>query len=41
MNVEKLKGNGEIEKTWPSFHPLLNFDHPKNGGNQFQNVVTS
>ena len=27
MNVEKLKGNGEIEKTWPSFHPMLNFDH--------------
>lgn len=26
-NVEKLKVNGTFEKTWPSFHPLLNFDH--------------
>jgi len=26
-NVEKLKVNGESEKTWPSFHPFLNFDH--------------
>jgi endonuclease/exonuclease/phosphatase family metal-dependent hydrolase len=26
-NVEKLKTNGKFEKTWPSFHPLLNFDH--------------
>jgi endonuclease/exonuclease/phosphatase family metal-dependent hydrolase len=26
-NVEKLKGNGQNGKTWPSFHPLLNFDH--------------
>jgi len=26
-NVEKLKVNGKFEKTWPSFHPMLNFDH--------------
>ncbi|MBK5274905.1 MAG: endonuclease/exonuclease/phosphatase family protein [Desulfuromonadales bacterium] len=26
-NVEKLKSNGRPENTWPSFHPLLNFDH--------------
>ena len=26
-NVEKMKGIGQLEKTWPSFHPLLNFDH--------------
>jgi endonuclease/exonuclease/phosphatase family metal-dependent hydrolase len=26
-SVEKLKVNGRTENTWPSFHPLLNFDH--------------
>jgi endonuclease/exonuclease/phosphatase family metal-dependent hydrolase len=27
INVEKLKANGQDEKTWPSSHPLLSFDH--------------
>jgi endonuclease/exonuclease/phosphatase family metal-dependent hydrolase len=26
-NVEKLKLNGDTEKTWPSSHPLLSYDH--------------
>ena len=26
-NVEKLKVNGDTEKTWPSSHPLLSYDH--------------
>ena len=26
-NVEKSEVNGHIEKTWPSSHPLLSFDH--------------
>jgi len=26
-NVEDLKLNGQIEKTWPSSHPLLSIDH--------------
>jgi endonuclease/exonuclease/phosphatase family metal-dependent hydrolase len=26
-NVEKLKANGDTEKTWPSSHPLLSYDH--------------
>jgi endonuclease/exonuclease/phosphatase family metal-dependent hydrolase len=25
--VEKLKLNGNQEKTWPSSHPLLSYDH--------------
>jgi endonuclease/exonuclease/phosphatase family metal-dependent hydrolase len=25
--VESSQGNGHIDKTWPSFHPLLNYDH--------------
>jgi endonuclease/exonuclease/phosphatase family metal-dependent hydrolase len=27
INVEKLKLNGNQEKTWPSSHPLLSYDH--------------
>jgi endonuclease/exonuclease/phosphatase family metal-dependent hydrolase len=27
VNVEKLKVNGDTEKTWPSSHPLLSYDH--------------
>jgi endonuclease/exonuclease/phosphatase family metal-dependent hydrolase len=27
INVEKLKVNGDTEKTWPSSHPLLSYDH--------------
>jgi endonuclease/exonuclease/phosphatase family metal-dependent hydrolase len=27
INVEKLKVNGNQEKTWPSSHPLLSYDH--------------
>jgi endonuclease/exonuclease/phosphatase family metal-dependent hydrolase len=27
LNVEKLKVNGNQEKTWPSSHPLLSYDH--------------
>ncbi len=27
INVEKLNINGQVEKTWPSSHPLLSFDH--------------
>jgi endonuclease/exonuclease/phosphatase family metal-dependent hydrolase len=27
INVEKLKINGNQEKTWPSSHPLLSYDH--------------
>ena len=26
-NVEKLKMNGDTEKTWPSSHPFLSYDH--------------
>ncbi|MDD2581602.1 MAG: endonuclease/exonuclease/phosphatase family protein [Desulfuromonadaceae bacterium] len=26
-NVEKLDVNGQVEKTWPSSHPLLSIDH--------------
>jgi endonuclease/exonuclease/phosphatase family metal-dependent hydrolase len=26
-NVDKLKVNGNKEKTWPSSHPLLSYDH--------------
>jgi endonuclease/exonuclease/phosphatase family metal-dependent hydrolase len=26
-NVEALNVNGQIEKTWPSSHPLLSIDH--------------
>lgn len=25
--VESSNGNGHIDKTWPSYYPLLNFDH--------------
>lgn len=27
LNIEKLKVNGDTEKTWPSSHPLLSYDH--------------
>ena len=27
INVEKLKLNGDQEKTWPSSHPILSYDH--------------
>jgi endonuclease/exonuclease/phosphatase family metal-dependent hydrolase len=27
INVEKLEVNGNTEKTWPSSHPLLSYDH--------------
>jgi endonuclease/exonuclease/phosphatase family metal-dependent hydrolase len=27
MIVEKPKGNGQNENTWPSFHPIVSFDH--------------
>jgi endonuclease/exonuclease/phosphatase family metal-dependent hydrolase len=26
-NIEKLKANGNTEKTWPSSHPVLSYDH--------------
>jgi len=32
-NVEKLKANGKSEKTWPSYHPLLSYDHIFISGN--------
>jgi endonuclease/exonuclease/phosphatase family metal-dependent hydrolase len=32
-NVEKLKANGKNEKTWPSYHPLLSYDHIFISGN--------
>jgi endonuclease/exonuclease/phosphatase family metal-dependent hydrolase len=26
-NIEKFKANGDLEKTWPSSHPILSYDH--------------